>query len=181
MTREFLENLKLEKDVVDKIMAENGKDIEATKAKYADRDDLKKQLEEANKTIEKFKDYDQAKEDVKKWKEQYENSQKENLAKIAEMERSAKVGDFLYDKKFVNSITKDAIKKQLADMLADEKNAGKAIKDLFDELVKDKSDILKDETAPTPPVVSPMKGGKGGNADDDAQARAIMGLPPKKE
>lgn len=181
MTREFLENLKLEKEVVDKIMAENGKDIEATKAKYADRDDLKKQLEEANKTIEKFKDYDSTQEEVKKWKEQYEKSQKENSAKIAEMERSAKVGDFLYDKKFVNSITKDAIKKQLSDMLADEKNAGKGIKDLFEELTKDKTDILKDDSAPTPPVVPPM-GGKGGKgADDDAQARAVMGLPPKKE
>ena len=33
MKREFLESLGLEKDAIDKIMAENGKDIEAGKAK----------------------------------------------------------------------------------------------------------------------------------------------------
>ena len=33
MKREFLEGLGLEKDAIDKIMAENGKDIEAGKAK----------------------------------------------------------------------------------------------------------------------------------------------------
>ena len=33
MKREFLEGLGLEKEAIDKIMAENGKDIEAGKAK----------------------------------------------------------------------------------------------------------------------------------------------------
>ena len=108
-------------------------------------------------------------------------SQEESAAKIAAMERSAKVGDFLSDKKFVNSITHDAVKKQLADMLTDEKNAGKSLKDLFDEITKDKTDILKDDNAATPPVVPAMGGNKGGKSDDDAQARAVMGLPPKKD
>ena len=33
MKRDFLEGLGLEKDVIDKVMAENGKDVEAEKAK----------------------------------------------------------------------------------------------------------------------------------------------------
>ena len=49
MKREFLEGLELEKEVIDQIMAENGKDIEAEKAKTktaeADRDNYKEQLE----------------------------------------------------------------------------------------------------------------------------------------
>ena len=36
MKREFLTGLGVTEDVIDKIMAENGKDIEAAKAKYAD-------------------------------------------------------------------------------------------------------------------------------------------------
>ena len=180
MKRDFLESLGLESEVIDKIMKENGKDIEGVKAKFTDYDDIKKQLETANATLEKFKDYDQTKADVEKYKAELEKSQKESAAKIAAMERSAKVGDFLSDKKFVNSITHDAVKKQLADMLTDEKNAGKSLKDLFDEITKDQADILKDENAPTPPVV-PAMSGKSGKTDDDAQARAVMGLPPEKD
>lgn len=180
MKRDFLESLGLESEVIDKIMKENGKDIEGVKAKFSDYDDIKKQLETANATLEKFKDYDQTKADVEKYKAELKKSQEESVAKIAAMERSAKVGDFLSDKKFVNSITHDAVKKQLADMLTDEKNAGKSLKDLFDEITKDQADILKDENAPTPPVV-PAMSGKSGKSDDDAQARAVMGLPPKKD
>ena len=53
MKRDFLEGLKLEADVIDKIMRENGKDIESVKAKYADYDDVKKQLESCknNRTL----------------------------------------------------------------------------------------------------------------------------------
>ena len=180
MKRDFLESLGLESEVIDKIMKENGKDIEGVKAKFSDYDDIKKQLETANTTLEKFKDYDQTKADVEKYKAELKKSQEESVAKIAAMERSAKVGDFLSDKKFVNSITHDAVKKQLADMLTDEKNAGKSLKDLFDEITKDQADILKDDNAPTPPVV-PAMSGKSGKSDDDAQARAVMGLPPKKD
>ena len=180
MKRDFLESLGLESEVIDKIMRENGKDIEGVKAKFVDYDDIKKQLETANTTLEKFKDYDQTKADVEKYKTELKKSQEESAAKIASLERSAKVGDFLSDKKFVNSITHDAVKKQLADMLTDEKNAGKSLKDLFDEITKDQADILKDDNAPTPPVV-PAMSGKSGKSDDDAQARAVMGLPPKKD
>ncbi|MCQ2594825.1 MAG: phage scaffolding protein [Treponemataceae bacterium] len=180
MKRDFLEGLGLEADTIEKIMKENGKDVEREKAKFADYDDIKKQLETANSTLEKFKDYDQTKADVEKYKAELEKSQKESAAKIEAMERSAKVGDFLTGKKFVNDITHNAIKSQLADMLADQKNAGKSIENLFDEITKDRTDLLKIENAPTPPVVPEMKGG-GNKGDSDAAARAAMGLPPKKE
>ncbi|MBN2285739.1 MAG: hypothetical protein JXQ26_11725 [Tissierellales bacterium] len=59
MKREFLEELKLDKEVIDKIMNENGKDIEAEKSKVTAKDTeiegVKTQLNEANKQIESFK------------------------------------------------------------------------------------------------------------------------------
>ena len=85
MKREFLEGLKLDADIIDKIMAENGKDINREKAKYADYDDIKSQLEVANKTIEKFKDYDQTKAEVEKYKAENEKLQKESAIKIDTM------------------------------------------------------------------------------------------------
>src|SRR5574344_975585 len=90
MKRDFLEGLKLEAEVIDKIMKENGKDIESAKAKFADYDDIKQQLETANATMEKFKDYDQTKADVEKYKAELEKSQEESAAKIAAMESSGR-------------------------------------------------------------------------------------------
>ena len=48
LKREFLEGLGLEKEVIDKIMTENGNDINKSKADY---DEVKTQLDTANKTI----------------------------------------------------------------------------------------------------------------------------------
>ena len=131
--------------------------------------------------MEKFKDYDATKADVEKYKAELAKSQEESAAKIAAMERSAKVGDFLSGKKFVNKFTHDSVKQQLADALADKANAGKNLDDLFAEITKDGGDILVDENKPTPPVVDSMTGGKtGGEADAVAHARAVMGLGPKE-
>ena len=181
MKRDFLEGLGLESEVIDKIMKENGKDIENAKAKFADYDNIKAELQSANETLEKFKDYDQTKADVEKYKTEAEKARKESAAKIAALERSAKVKDFLSDKKFVNDITRDAIGDKLSEMLGADGSKGKSLDDLFAEITKGKADILKDENAPTPPVVPSMGGSKGGKSDDDAQARAVMGLPPKKD
>ncbi|WKY44461.1 phage scaffolding protein [Eubacteriaceae bacterium ES2] len=62
MKREFLEGLGLEKEAIDKIMDENGKDIENQKlatSKVSDElEGVKKQLEDANKAIKDFENLD---------------------------------------------------------------------------------------------------------------------------
>lgn len=58
MKREYLKSLELSEEIIDKIMDENGKDVEAIKNKYADYDNIKVQLKEANKQIENFKSMD---------------------------------------------------------------------------------------------------------------------------
>ena len=55
MKREFLQSLQvgdtpLPKEIIDAIMAENGKDIEAVKAHYADYDGLKQQFDQQVET-----------------------------------------------------------------------------------------------------------------------------------
>ena len=83
MERKFLEDLGLEKDVIDKIMAENGKDIEAEKQKLtaqkAELDGIKKQLNEANQQIESFKgmDIEGIKKAAEDWKVKAETAELE--------------------------------------------------------------------------------------------------------
>lgn len=80
MKREFLAELGLEKDTIDKIMAENGKDIAAEKAKTtvaeASLAEVQATLEEANTTIAGFKekdlDVEQAKNLAKEWEKKFQ-------------------------------------------------------------------------------------------------------------
>ncbi|WP_147613033.1 phage scaffolding protein [Treponema pectinovorum] len=181
MKREFLESLGLESEVIDKIMKENGKDIESAKAKFSDYDDIRAQLKTANETLEKFKDYDQTKAEVEKYKSEAEKIKQESAAKITAMERSGKVKDYLSGKKFVNKITQDAITAKMCEVLGADESKGKNFDDIFAEITKDETNILENNTTPTPPSVTKMGGGKTSKdeADEDARIDAIMGLTAK--
>lgn len=88
MKREFLEGLdlgngvKLSKETVDAIMAENGKDIEAQKNTVTqlttERDGLKTQLETAKTTIKSYEDMDveKIKQSAKDWEEKHKTDTK---------------------------------------------------------------------------------------------------------
>jgi len=179
MKREFLKGLELPDEVIEKIMSENGKDIENAKSKFADYEDLKKNLEEANKTIVSFGDVDAIKADVEKWKSDFKKLQDESEAKIARMERQQKIKDFTNGKKFVNDFTRDFINEQLENALKDENSKGKSLDDILTDLTKDKANIFAEEKKPQAPNVADMKTSSGdiGLADTNA-ARAVMGLKP---
>ena len=117
MNRKFLEDLGLEKDMIDKIMAEHGKTInekneelttlknqvdELTK-KVGDSDDAKKEHDElAGKVAELMQ---QLKEKDEKEQADRERIEKEKKDKSL----SDKVNEVLKDKTFVNDFTKNAI------------------------------------------------------------------------
>lgn len=100
MKTEFLTGLGLEKDVIDKIMAENGKDVNAAKEALAiTKEELKQtkeQLQTANETIEGFKDYDDVKSQVADYKAKYEQAEadkkkiQEDYAFNSKLEAAAK-------------------------------------------------------------------------------------------
>ena len=178
MKREELEAAGLTEEQINKVMKLNGDDINREKSKFADYDEIKAQLEKANATIDGMKDYEAVKADVLKYQQEAEKAKADAAAKVQQLELQSKIKDFTSGKKFVNDITREAINAQLESALNDDANKGKSIEDLFKTLTDGKADILKDDAAPTPPVVPPM-GDNGNKGDDDAQARAVMGLPPK--
>ena len=96
MKRKFLEELGLEKDVIDKIMAENGADIEAEKAKTTEAntklEDATKQLEEANNTIKDLKKNNADNEALQTKVKEYEDNMKTQKA-----EYEAKVRNLTLD------------------------------------------------------------------------------------
>lgn len=106
MERKFLEDLdpgggaKLPKAAIDAIMAENEKDINATKAKYADYEAIKTQLSEANKKLE---GYDP------EWKAKADQAERDAQAKVAEAQMEFSIREALSGVKFTSSFAKDGV------------------------------------------------------------------------
>ena len=99
MKRKFLEDLGLEKETIDKIMAENGNDINAEKAKVAD---IQSQLDKSNKIIEErdkqLEDLKKSTGDVEAMKNQIEtlqNANKDALAKYQADIKELKVNNMI--------------------------------------------------------------------------------------
>lgn len=90
MKTQFLKDLGLEKEVIDKILAENGRDIETEKAKTTD---LQTQLDTANKTIkERDKQLETLKNstgNIEELKKQIETLQNDN--KVADEEHAKEI------------------------------------------------------------------------------------------
>lgn len=138
MKTEFLKDLGLTQEQIDKIMAENGKDVNAAKA---DGDKLKTELETtkqeltktqdqlktANTTIDGFKDYDDIKAQVADYKTKYEQAEAEKgqiksdyafQQKLKEAGTSAGVKSFKAVKPFLDLDTLKASHNQDADIKA---------------------------------------------------------------
>lgn len=173
MKREELTAAGLTEEQINTVMKLNGDDINREKAKFADYDEIKAQLEKANATIDGMKDYEAVKADVLKYQQEAEKAKAEAAAKVQQLELQGKIKDFTSTKKFVNDITREAINAQLENALNDQANKGKSIDELFKALTDGKSDILKDDNAPTPPTVPPM-GGNGDNVDGVTAAFKAM-------
>lgn len=83
MKREFLKEMGLSDDQIDKIMAENGKDIHAEQdkitAKQSEVDKLSAQLSDANEQVKAFKDMnvDEIKTKAKEFEEKFNQAQNE--------------------------------------------------------------------------------------------------------
>lgn len=170
MKREFLQNLKvgdqpLSKEVIDAIMAENGRDIEAAKKPFADYDHLKTQLDEAQKTIKGFQDQDieGVRKSAKDWEEKYNQAVKDHEAKLADMAFDRKIEDIIAAAKGKSA---KAIKALLdIDTLKASKNQDADIKAAMDALQKDSGYLFGDKGNPPPYSPGAGTGGVGGNVD----------------
>lgn len=126
MERKFLEDLGLEKEAIDKIMAENGRDIEKYKVLAESRkievSNTEEQLKTANAEIEKFKglDIDGIKAAADEYKEKYKEAERK-----AKEEKEAIQFEHSLEKALVKSKAKNvkAVKATLdIDSLKESKN-----------------------------------------------------------
>lgn len=176
--REFLKGLDLDKETIDTIMAEHGKLITEAKEKTQELESKVKDYES------KISDLSSKAETNTKVQEELDNLKKS----IAENEAKAKakaeddaltknITSAFGDKKFVNEYTKNAIISDIKTALKDSNNAGKSVKDLFEELTKDKEGIFDN---PNKGVSTPPTGDVNTGLAKENHDRELLGLDLKK-
>lgn len=157
MKREFLQNFKvgdqpMPKEIIDAIMAENGRDIEAAKKPFEDYDTVKTQLEEAQKTIQGFKDQGADIETVRKsaqeWEEKYNKAVADHKAELAERDFQKMLEAAITGAKGKNAKAISA----LLDVptLRESKNQEADIKAALEALKKDSGYLFDAEGTPPP-------------------------------
>lgn len=120
MKRKFLEDLGIEKEAIDKIMAENGKDIENAKADY---DTVKAELDTANTTIaERDKQLKELRDSAK--------DNEDLTQKIAALEQKNKDGAAKHKEELNELKINTAVEKALVSYKAKTPKAVKAMLDM---------------------------------------------------
>lgn len=155
--KDYLENLelgeqkiKLSKEEIKSIIAESGKitnaEIEKTENKYkADIESYKNTINDLNDKIKNAP----SSEDLENLKNQVADYEKKEADRI-EKEKATKADETLTnnilsvfgDKKFSSEYAKNGLLNDIKSELKKEENQGKGIKDIFDELTKDRGDIF---------------------------------------
>lgn len=171
MKTEFLKSLNLSQEVIDKIMAENGKDI-AVEQKKAEKviqerdsyklkaESLETQVNDANTEIQKFKDMDidGIKKAADDWKETAEKAKADADKQISQMKFDYALSAALTVAKAKNA---KAVK-ALLDMNGLKFNDGKIV-GLDEQLaqIKADNDYLFESDEPAPEFVKGTNGGSG--------------------
>lgn len=182
MKREFLQNFKvgdqpLPKEIIDAIMAENGRDIEAAKQPYADYESIKEQLQTAKDGLKAFEGVDVA-------KLQGEITSLQTKLSDKDKEWQGKLDDMAFDGKVKDAITaaKGKSAKAIAalldmDTLKASKNQDADLKAALEALQKDNGYLFGDEQTPPPYAGGTGTGATGGKYSAEISAiRSAAGL-----
>ena len=164
MEREFLKGLGLEKDAIDKIMAENGKDIELEKGKLKD---IQSQLVTANNTI---KERDKQLETLKNSPDNPETLKQQ----IQQLQDDNKAKDEAHQKEIKELKVNSALEKALTNAKAKNAKAVQALLDLGDDVELNEDGTIKglDEK------IKALKKSDAYMFNDDKQTVKIDGAKP---
>ena len=167
MKREFLQNFKvgdqpLTKEIIDAIMAENGRDIEEAKKPFADYESIKEQLQTAKDGLKAFEgvDVQQLQSQIATLNTQLADKDKEWQGKLDAMAFDGKIKDAITAAKGKSAKAIAALLD--VDALKASKNQDADIKTALENLKKE-SGYLFEEDNPTPPPFSTGSGTGGGD------------------
>lgn len=191
MDRKFLQGLKVEgledglpKAVIDEIMAEYGQDFKEKEKQIetltTEKEGIEKQLEDANKQIQSFKDVDvdNLNNQIKEWETKY-NQDTENLKnELSKKEYDYKLRDLTNTLKFSSNGAKRAFLEDLKEKGLEFDDKGKLVGfDDFTESYKETDpDAFYKEEEKDEGFVANTGATHDDKNDDDAFVNKIMGI-----
>ena len=134
--REFLKGLDLDSELIDTIMAEHGKLVTKDKEELQTLKSQMKELKENSKNAEELQSkYDEL---VKA------NEEREAKAKAEEEDKilTNNISEVFGDKQFTSEYARVGLTNDIKNELNKPENKGRSIKEIFDTLTKDKTDIF---------------------------------------
>lgn len=181
MKTEFLQNFKvgdqpIPKEVIDAILAENGRDIESAKKPFADYDSIKEQLQTAKDGLKAFEGVDVAnlQGEITKLKGQLSDKDKEWQDKLETMAFEGKVKDAITAARGKNVKAISALLDM--DALKASKNQDVDIKSAVEALQKESGYLFEEEGNPPPYAGGTGKNPTGKYSAEIAAIRAASGL-----
>ena len=181
MKTEFLKELGLEEEIISKIQAESGKDIQKEKDKYLKlEEDIKEKvetIESLNAKINELDGNDVKVQELNKQIEEYQAKENERIANEEKAKKDAEMSSrfekVIGEKKFLNDIVKEALMNKFKTNLEDENNKSKSDVEIYEELTKDVEGIYEN---PNKPIDNLSTGNVDTNTINDDKVREIMGL-----
>lgn len=183
MKVEFLKGLGLEDEVIAKIQAENGKEVEREKDKTKEFEKQLQAVNEARTALQseigelKKEDPSVLKERISELEKQIEARKAEDEKAVYEKNMAERFENVLGESKFVNELTKKGIFAEFKAAVEDKNNKGKGDNDIYALLTKDREGIFACEN---PSVDIPGTGKDVADQIEDSEIRAIMGLSQQK-
>lgn len=146
-------------EIIEAIMAENGRDVQAEQAKYADYDSIKEQLQTAKDGLKAFEGVDvaQLQSQIAALNTQLSDKDKEWQGKLDAMAFDGKVKDAITAAKGKSAKAISALLDM--DTLRASKNQDADIKTALEALKKDSGYLFDDDTVP--PYYAPGTGAHG--------------------
>ena len=157
MKREFLQNFKvgdqpLTKEIIDAIMAENGRDIEAAKKPFADYETVKQQLTEAQNALQEIQKNGQtieaAQQKAQEWEQKYNQAIADHQKELADRDFRQLLEGAITSAKGKNTKAISALLD--VETLKGSKNQEADIKAALEGLKKDNGYLFEEEGTPPP-------------------------------
>lgn len=179
MNRDFLKSLSISDENIDKIMAENGKDIEGLKANNAtlktELDAVRGQLNTANNQISEFKDMDVEgiKKTANEWKEKAEKAERDARISIEGVKKDYAIESALGQAKAKNTKAVRALLN--LDAISYTESGLVGLDEQLQKVKEENAYLFGDsEDKPTPRVVGPTSGAKGVDGEGHAKANSAF-------
>ncbi len=178
--REFLKGLELEDETIDTIMAEHGKLVTKDKEEITN---LKKQVEDANKKIQSYKDMDidSIKQSATDWETKYNELVENQKAEKEKSIRKERMDAFFNDVKFSSEMAKTGViaKFNEKDFKYDEESKSfQGAKEWLEELKKSDANSFMSDVANPSFSTTPTAPTNDSSMDDVLK---IMGLTEEKK